>query len=80
MIVGGMLQRAVGNRAAILIGGSLICLTLFATYWSVNNFYTFCLTFGLILGIGVGLIYSAPLTVGMNCLFCLYSSYEVAPS
>lgn len=69
MIVSGILQNRYGNRITILLGGILLCLTMLSTYWAVNNFYTFCVTFGVMNGIACGLIYSAPLSAGSIKLY-----------
>ena len=79
MIIGGMIQSKYGNRVSITLGGSLLCLAMLLSYWSVNNFYAFCLTFGLLNGIAVGLIYSAPLTAGCNHSFDLYIAMKWFP-
>ena len=70
MIVGGLLQNSIGCKNTIRFGGTVIMLAMLSCYWAVNNFVTFCLLFGLILGIGLGLTYSAPLTAGIFAVLC----------
>ena len=79
MIIGGLIQSKYGNRVSITLGGSLLCLAMLLSYWSVNNFYTFCLTFGLLNGIAVGLIYSAPLTAGFIQIIISYIAMKWFP-
>ena len=79
MIVGGLLQNSIGCKNTIRFGGTVIALAVLSCYWAVNNFVTFCLLFGFVLGIGLGLTYSAPLTAGILIILLsrMISRYEM---
>ena len=82
MVVGGILQRLVGLRLTALIGCSLITIVTFCGQWTVDNYWLFCITYGLMFGLGNGITVAAPMTAGtlFNCykryLIC---SYEMVP-
>ncbi|KNB43901.1 oxalate:formate antiporter [Blastocystis sp. subtype 4] len=66
MIVGGSVQRVLGLRWAMITGCALLSLSTLCGYWTVNNFYLFCATYGMLFGVGVGVAYSSPMTAAMK--------------
>lgn len=64
MVLGGSLQRVIGIRWTITVGCSLLTLSTICGYWTVNNYYVLCATYGILFGMGVGIAYSAPMTAG----------------
>lgn len=53
----------------MITGCSLLSLSTFFGYWTVNNFYLFCATYGMLFGVGVGVAYSSPMTAGNRLFF-----------
>lgn len=78
MLIGGTLQRLLGIKPAIILGSLCVSLSTLAGYWTINNYFVLCATYGLIFGLGVGLAYSSPMTAGLACLPFLKASNEVA--
>ncbi|XP_077987972.1 apicoplast pyruvate carrier 1-like [Glandiceps talaboti] len=67
MYVGGFIDRKVGPRWTILIGGLFVSLGVALTYFTImQSFYTVLLTYGLMYGIGVGVAYAPPLASAMR--------------
>ena len=64
MSIGGVIQRLLGVKPAIILGCSCLTLSTLVSYWTVDNYYLLCLTYGLSFGIGVGIAYSSPMTAG----------------
>lgn len=64
-LVGGVLNDRRGPRFSIILGAILFCLGLFASSLVTPAFpvWVIYLTYGLIAGLGVGLVYSAALNV-----------------
>ena len=75
MVVGGILQRLVGLRLTALIGCSLITIVTFCGQWTVDNYWLFCITYGLMFGLGNGITVAAPMTAGT--LFNCYKRYLI---
>ena len=73
MVLGGSLQRVMGIRWTIVLGSALLSLSTIGGYWTVNNYYVLCVTYGVIFGMGVGIAYSAPMTAGISLYSCLFS-------
>lgn len=79
MLVGGLLQHFLGVKLAIFVGSLCVSLSTILGYWTINNYYLLCGTYGLIFGVGVGIAYSSPMTAGnFTTRRTLISSYEVA--
>lgn len=64
MILGGLLQHALGIKWTMFIGCSLVSLSTLCGYYTVNNYYVLCATYGVLFGLGVGIAYSSPMTAG----------------
>ena len=82
MVVGGILQRLVGLRLTALIGCSLITIVTFCGQWTVNNYWLFCITYGLMFGLGNGITVAAPMTAGIQFSFktrYMINSDEMVP-
>ena len=64
-LIGGVLNDRKGPRFFIVLGAILFCLGLFITSFLTPAFpvWTIYLTYGVIAGLGVGLVYSAALNV-----------------
>lgn len=64
-LVGGVLNDRKGPRFSIILGAILFCAGLFITSFLTPAFpvWTIYLTYGVIAGLGVGLVYSAALNV-----------------
>lgn len=64
-LVGGVLNDRKGPRFSIILGAILFCLGLFASSLVTPAFpvWVIYLTYGLVAGMGVGLVYSAALNV-----------------
>jgi MFS transporter, OFA family, oxalate/formate antiporter len=62
-LVAGMLQNRIGPRAVATIGGLLYSAGLFLASYT-HSLTTLYLTWGLMVGIGLGFGYLAPITVG----------------
>ncbi|CAJ0963414.1 unnamed protein product, partial [Mesorhabditis belari] len=69
MIVGGILERKLGGRAAALIGSLLYTLGCFASYWTVKMSYGWLLvSFGVVMSFGQGIAYNAVLCTAQRWL------------
>ena len=66
MSYGGKLENKLGPKYTVLIGGSILCLGVLLTRWSCYNFYLLLLTYSIMHGIGIGIIYSSPLICSMK--------------
>lgn len=64
MILGGLLQHALGIKWTMFIGCLLVSLSTLCGYYTVNNYYVLCATYGVLFGLGVGIAYSSPMTAG----------------
>ena len=62
-LIAGFVQRRIGPRANATIGGLLFSLGLFLASWT-TSLPTLYLTWGVMLGAGLGFGYSAPIAVG----------------
>ena len=64
-LIGGMLNDRKGPRFSIVLGAILFCLGMFSTSFltSALPVWTIYLTYGVVAGSGVGLVYSAALNV-----------------
>lgn len=80
MLVGGILQHFLGVKLAIFIGSICVSLSTLLGYWTINNYYVLCATYGLIFGVGIGIAYSSPMTAGIHFLHSILTpSNEMAP-
>lgn len=77
MILGGVLQHALGIKWAMFIGCFLVSLSTLGGYYAVNNYFVLCATYGVLFGLGVGIAYSSPMTAG-TISSSVRCSYEVA--
>ncbi|KAK8804570.1 hypothetical protein WA588_004780, partial [Blastocystis sp. NMH] len=68
MILGGVLQHALGIKWAMFIGCFLVSLSTLGGYYAVNNYFVLCATYGVLFGLGVGIAYSSPMTAAMKWL------------
>src|ERR1700719_3289463 len=62
-LVAGFLQRRIGPRTVAMIGGILYSSGLLVASWT-HSLPTLYLTWGLMVGAGIGFGYLAPITVG----------------
>jgi OFA family oxalate/formate antiporter-like MFS transporter len=62
-VLAGFLQKRIGPRATSAIGGVLYCLGLLLASWT-QSLPMLYLTWGLMVGAGIGFGYLAPITVG----------------
>ena len=67
MLVGGVLERAIGPRLTMILGGSVLCLgtLLCASVTSLAGFIWFN---GIFFGVGMGIVYTAPITCAIRWL------------
>eukprot|EP00918_Siedleckia_nematoides_P070629 GHVU01154264.1.p1 GENE.GHVU01154264.1~~GHVU01154264.1.p1 ORF type:complete len:462 (-),score=81.78 GHVU01154264.1:695-2080(-) len=63
---GGRLEQTMGAKWATLLGGWIMSLGVILSYFTVNSFAGFFLTYGLLNGIGSGLCYPVPLSCAMK--------------
>lgn len=69
MFLGGWLVRRIGPRWTTLIGGWVMSLGVFLTYFTIQvSFWLVLLTYGLLFGVGVGMAYIGPLSTAMKWL------------
>ncbi|KAL8595959.1 hypothetical protein ACOMHN_018271 [Nucella lapillus] len=69
MYIGGVLERRLGTRLSVLIGGWFQSLGIMLTYFTIkHSFAATVFTYGLMFGSGVGVAYAIPLAVGMRWL------------
>lgn len=69
MVFGGLLDKYIGPRLVVLAGGLFMTVGAILSYVTIQfSFWWFMLTYGLITGIGLGLLYISPITCSMNWL------------
>ena len=69
MLLGGLLDKYIGPRLVILLGGLIMTTGAFLSYVTIQfGFVWFVLTYGLITGIGLGTLYISPITCSMRWL------------
>lgn len=69
MFVGGWMVRKIGPRWTTLIGGWIMSIGVFLTYFTIKvSFWLVLLTYGLMFGVGVGIAYVGPLSAAMKWL------------
>uniref|UniRef100_A0A0G4I779 Major facilitator superfamily (MFS) profile domain-containing protein n=1 Tax=Chromera velia CCMP2878 TaxID=1169474 RepID=A0A0G4I779_9ALVE len=66
MPFGGLLESYVGPSWAALIGGMTMSLGVYVSQWSCVCFPGLLMTYGLVMGVGVGLAYACPLVCGLR--------------
>ena len=66
MIPAGILQDRKGPRVVALVGGLLLGLGFIATGLFATSPFILYLTYGVLVGVGVGLAYSTPLAAGVK--------------
>ena len=56
--IGGFLQLWISTRMVALLGGSIVVTSFFITYlYTANTFVVMACSFGILYGIGIGLIW-----------------------
>ncbi|XP_038073271.1 oxalate:formate antiporter-like [Patiria miniata] len=69
MWIGGFLERKIGVRIAVLIGGWTMSLGVLLSYFTIEHSFTLMtLTYGVLQGIGIGIAYAPPLVCAMRWL------------
>lgn len=69
MVFGGLLDKYIGPRLVVLMGGLFMTIGALLSYVTIQfSFWWFMFTYGIITGIGLGLIYISPITCSMNWL------------
>ncbi|XP_022101918.1 uncharacterized protein LOC110985293 isoform X2 [Acanthaster planci] len=67
MWIGGYLERKLGVRVAVLIGGWTMSLGVLLSFFTIKHSFTLmALTYGVLQGIGIGIAYAPPLVCAMN--------------
>ena len=67
VFLGGWLERKIGPRFSTLIGGSLMSSGVLLSYFTINvSYWLLLLTYGLMLGVGVGIAFAGPLVCVMR--------------
>ena len=65
--LGGWMSDIIGPRWTTLIGGIVITSSVGVSYFSIKiSFWLLLVTYGFVYGVGVGIIYVAPLTAAMK--------------
>jgi hypothetical protein len=54
MYFGGVLEKHLGPRLATLIGGAVLSLGVGLSYFSIQSYWTFLVTYGFVFGVGMG--------------------------
>ena len=69
MLLGGLLDKYIGPRLVILLGGLVMTVGALLSYVTIQySFWWFMLTYGLITGIGLGILYISPITCSIRWL------------
>ena len=69
MLLGGILDKHIGPRLVVLFGGLWMVFGAMISYITIqHSFWLFILTYGLITGIGLGIIYVSPIACSMRWL------------
>ena len=69
IVLGSFIERAIGPRMSVLIGGSLAAAGLCLSYFAVDySFWLLMVTFGAMYGFGTGLIFIAAILCVMRWL------------
>ncbi|XP_076453917.1 apicoplast pyruvate carrier 1-like isoform X2 [Babylonia areolata] len=69
MYIGGSLEKRLGTRLTVLLGGWFQSLGILLTYFTIkHSFAATMITYGLMFGFGIGVAYAVPLAVGMRWL------------
>ena len=69
MLIGGLLDKYLGPRLVVLIGGLFMTTGAVLSYVTIQfSFWWFILTYGLITGIGLGILYISPIICSMRWL------------
>ena len=66
MSYGGKLENKLGPKYTVFIGGFILSVGVLLTRWTCYNFYLLLLTYSIMHGIGIGIIYSSPLICSMK--------------
>ena len=65
--IGGLLVNKIGPRLTTLLGGWIMSIGVILTYFTLKmSFWMVLLTYGVVVGIGMGLAYTAPLSAAMK--------------
>lgn len=69
MLLGGLLDRFIGPRLVVLLGGLVMTVGALLSYVTIRfSFIWFVFTYGIITGIGLGTLYISPITCSMRWL------------
>ncbi|KAK6195536.1 hypothetical protein SNE40_000945 [Patella caerulea] len=69
MFLGGVLEKKIGPRLATLLGSLFMSLGVFLSYFTVKySFPLLVLTYGLMIGLGIGVAYAVPMACAMRWL------------
>ncbi len=69
MFIGGLLDRFIGPRLVVLLGGLIMTTGALLSYVTIQvSFWWFLLTYGLVTGIGLGTLYISPITCSIRWL------------
>ena len=69
MVLGGLLDRYIGPRLVVLLGGLIMTTGALLSYVTIRfSFLWFVFTYGIITGIGLGTLYISPITCSMRWL------------
>ena len=67
MLLGGFLYRKVGPRVTTLSGAAIYSSGVLLSYFTIQtSFWLFALTYGFMVGLGVGIVYVSPLAAAMK--------------
>eukprot|EP01084_Bolivina_argentea_P138196 243353_1 len=66
MSVGGKIEQIIGPRYTAIVGSFIFLLGYSITYFTSHWLWGMYLTFGVMVGIGIGIVYTTPMIVGMK--------------
>ncbi|XP_065840451.1 L-lactate transporter-like [Oscarella lobularis] len=64
--VGGQIDKKLGPRLTVLLGGLLLGAGVALTYFTIVSYWLVMLTYGLLFGFGMGVTYSIPMACAMS--------------
>ncbi len=69
IVFGSLLEKRIGPRLVIILGGILMIIGAVTSYYAIKySFWLFVFTFGLVNGLGIGLSYVSPIACAMKWL------------
>ncbi|XP_065840960.1 L-lactate transporter-like [Oscarella lobularis] len=66
MYFGGQIEKKIGPRLTVLLGGFIMSSGVALSYFAISNFWLILFTYGLLNGLGVGIAYPIPMAAAMT--------------